>query len=343
MKSDKKKCKISHGKKVVAAVFTLIAVAAIVNAIVFAKYYAQESRKSVITASGLYFSSNCLSKVDSVDDRENFPSYVTSNAWTGAGAAVLPIYIYNYDNILLYNDANLNITYNLYICLMDDDDTAEYAIEYSRDGESIVNKQILEYDTVYIIDNLRFEGGSAKSKMITLTVSPKGAIDTENYISGRVAVWAVPTYPDYVANAIKLAANIQMRPSKGEFTCHGGLTVATDLEGLNWATDGIEKINSMVGYIYNIKSTGDTKGVNYYYRISWDNTLFQIDLYNSYYIKAAEDGKVDVNGSTTSMDIEAIPYSSVNISFYKAEGFDPTVFDDTDDFLDTVTMELISE
>lgn len=342
MKLNKAKNKTSHSKKVIASVFTLLAVAAIVNAIVFAKYYAQESRKSVITASGLYFSSNCLTKVEDIDDRENFPSYVTSNAWTGVGAAVLPIYIYNYDNILLYNDENLNITYNLYFCLLDNDNNAEYAIEYTRDGDNTIHRKVLEYDTVYAIENLYFEGGSAKSKVVTLTIGPKTSIDTENYLSGRVAVWAVPTYPDYVADAIKLAACIQMRPTKGEFTCHGALTVATDLDGLDWDTEGIDKLNSMVGYIYNIKSTGDTKGVTYYYKISWDNTIFQIDLYNSYYLKAFDEGKITTDGNITTMAIEAVPYSSVDISFYKTDNFDATAFADKEDFLDTVTIDLIS-
>ena len=51
-------------------------------AVTYAKYYAQESRKSVMTASGLYFSSNCLTKVDSIDDKQSFPAYVASNSWT---------------------------------------------------------------------------------------------------------------------------------------------------------------------------------------------------------------------------------------------------------------------
>ena len=42
------------------------------------------------------------------------------------------------------------------------------------------------------------------------------------------------------------------------------------------------------------------------------------------------------------MAIEAVPYSSVDISFYKTDNFDATAFVDKEDFLDTVTIDLIS-
>lgn len=338
MKSDKVKSKTSYGKKVLIATLTLVAAAVIINAVVFAKYYAQESRKSVITASGLYFSSNCLTGVDDVSNKEAFPSYVTSVVWDGTAVASLPIYIYNYDNILLYNDENLNITYDLHFLLMDNDENATYSVEYKKDGDTSATRTELVSGTELIITDLHLKGGSATSNMVTLLIQPKSVINPENYISKRVAVWAVPKYPDYVANSIKLAANIQLRPSKGEFTYSSGFTIEDELDASDWKS----KINSMVGFEYKIKSTGDTKGKNYNYSISWNHKLLQIDKYNSYYIKAIDNNMVEVDNvkGITTMKTEAIPYSSIDISFYKTDSFSTDGFENKTDFTDTVKVVL---
>ena len=76
------------------------------TATIMAKYYAKESRKGVATASGLYFTSNYLEQIS--DDV--LPERANTNQWLGSGTCNLNIEIYNYSNILLYNDENLNIT-----------------------------------------------------------------------------------------------------------------------------------------------------------------------------------------------------------------------------------------
>ena len=319
------------------AVVIVLLIAAM--AVTYAKYYAQESRKSVMTASGLYFSSNCLTKVDSIDDKQSFPAYVASNSWTGTGRAVLPIHIYNYDNILLYNDNNLNITYDIYFCLIDNDTEATYSIKYNNGTTNM--EKTLKYNVPFVIKDQYLEGGSAKGNSYDLTISPKSEIDAEKYISGRVSVWAVPTYPSYVVEATRLAANIRMRPTKGAFSYTAGFSIENDLKNLDWETAAKARLNDSAGFVYTIKATGEAK-TTYYYNISWNNEIYEIDQYNNKYIEAAAQGRVVTNGNITTMTIEAVPYSVVNISFYKTVAFRADNFNALDDFLNSVTTELVT-
>ena len=336
----------------VAIVLTMVAFAVLVTSIVMAKYYSQESRKSVTTASGLYFTSNCLSKVDSVSDITAFPAYVASNGWNGSGAAVLPVHVYNYDNILLYNDKNLNITYDLYFCLLDEDDEAVYSVEYQEDGTGPVFSETLTYNTPFVIKDCYLEGGSAKGNTATLKIMPTVQIDTDTYMSGRVAVWAVPTYPDYVANTQRLAAAVQLRPVRGEFSYMAGFTIREDLitpdsdveiENAQVLDDADrELLDKNAGFVYNIKTMGETKGVRYTFELSWRNDIYEIDQYNKYFLKAKENNLVVTNGNISTLTMDAISYSSMDICFYKTANFDSDIFNLYGDFNNTVQLNVIA-
>lgn len=321
-----------------AALFMLAILA--VSGWLYAKYYAQESRKAVTTASGLYFSSNCLSNVQELDAEhpETFPSYVDSNQWNGAGAATLPIQIYNYDNILLYNDQNLNITYDIYFCLLDDDD-AEYSISYEVNGTA-VTQTLKKGETVTLKDQY-LRGGSAVRNTVTLKVAPNTEIDRDTYISGRVAVWAIPTYPDYVVNAYQLAACIQMMPTKGDFEFTSAFTIADSVESAYGKDElsGQKLLNEYVGFVYNIRTTGEMRGTTHYFEITWNSNVLEIDSYNTYYLEAVNNGTIVDNGDgTKTMVIEALPYASMNISFYKTPEFKSENFSDADSFNGLVTI-----
>ena len=350
VKRKKRSARIKANK--VAIVLAMAAFCVLVTSIVIAKYYSQESRKSVTTASGLYFTSNCLSKVSDVSDITAFPAYVASNGWNGSGAAILPIHVYNYDNILLYNDKNLNITYDIYFCLLDNDSEAVYSVEYQEDGAGPVLSETLTYNTPFVIKDCYLEGGSAKGNTATLKITPTVQIDTDTYMSGRVAVWAVPTYPDYVANTQRLAAAIQLRPVRGEFSYMAGFTIREDLitpdddveienaQALDAADR--ELLNKNAGFVYNIKTMGETKGVSYTFELSWRNDIYEIDQYNKYYLAAKNNNLITTNGNITTLTMDAISYASMDICFYKTELFDADVYNLYGDFNDTVRLNVIA-
>ena len=79
----------------------------------FAKYYAGQKNKGVGVASSLYFSSNVLKNVASTEDTTDYPMIFNKEAWNGTDECEIEVDIRNYANQLLYNDKNLDITYQI--------------------------------------------------------------------------------------------------------------------------------------------------------------------------------------------------------------------------------------
>ena len=331
----------------IVAVVVCILAGLIGGGVTLAKYYEQESRKGVSVASGLYFTSNCLMSISNNDigDFGKFTQYAGSGGWNGSGACTLPIQINNFENILLYNDRNLNIMYDLYFQLLDTPvEGSSYEVRYTIDGVTQTKK--LAENAPFVIKDQYLQGGSAQSNRVDLIVSPEADINAEKYISKRVAAWAVPTYPDYVANTSKLAAVITAVPQKGEFSHRAGFEIAEDLDAREWNPDGIRLLNNYSGFVYNIKTTGEDRYATHYFEISWDNRYLDIDQYNSYYleaIKSTDTSWKDDTAHTSTIKVEAPSYTSMNIHFYKTENFKPETLGSAKAFNGLVTVTDVRE
>jgi hypothetical protein len=98
------------------------------------------------------------------------------------------------------------------------------------------------------------------------------------------------------------------------------------------------KVEDLSGYIYNIKTAGDVvldsnTATKQEAVVIWDNRYLSIDMYDENYQYAlehdaaladdstADDKYIKVDGNTTSMTIMVLPYTSIDITFYKTENF----------------------
>lgn len=316
-----------------------------------AKYYAQESRKGVSSASGLYFTSNYLKSVsgNDVSDFNLFTENVDSYGWTGTGTCTMRIQVNNFENILLYNSRDLNIMYDLYFQLLETPNSGSYyEVRYYEDNQ--YKLQTLEKDVPFVLKNQYLEGGSAKYNLTELLFHPENGIDAENYTSKKVAVWAVPTYPDYVVNTSKLAAIMIAVPKKGAFSFEGDFDIYDELANKTWNPNGIQMLNDYSGFVYNIKTTGEDRNVVHYFEITWNNQYIDIDQYNTYYKKAVENNTLakptywtDAVENTTTIKVEAPSYTSMDIHFFKTAGFKPETLGSAAAFRNLVTVKDVPE
>ena len=311
-----------------------------------AKYYAKESRKGVATASGLYFSSNYL---ENVPDGEEFPERLNTNHWDGQGSCQIEIQICNYSNILLYNDANLNITYDMYFQMTETPDAGEsYQIIYNETDENgeQTEKTISLTDTQeYKISDLYLPGGQANANKVILKITPDTSGNTtkvnNSYRSKKVKVRAVPTAPEYVANSFKLGAIISASPSKEVFSYSGAFDISETIEGKTW-NECQEIINSYSGFIYRVQTSGELdesfEGKNLV--LTWNHKYLDIDMYNEYYKEAQKNGTYTKNGDLSTITMELVSYISMEFDFYKTADFTTDNWIAVEDFENLVQLEI---
>lgn len=309
-----------------------------------AKYYGKESRKGVATASGLYFSSNYLEAVSG----EDFPERLNTDHWEGLGACVMNIEVYNYSNILLYNDENLNITYDMYFQMQEEPAEGEtYEAIYTvtddngNESEKVIRLQSTDPQK---ISGLYLPGGQANSNKVKLKITPNtsGTQVDGTYRSKKVAVWVVPTAPDYVASSTKLGAILSASPSKQSFSYHGAFDISEKLEGKTWEEcKGV--ISSYAGFVYRIQTSGelDDSYEGKKMKITWDSTCLEMDQYNKYYQEALSNHTIVVDNGHTSFTMDLVSYISMEFNFYKTADFDFSKWNSKEEFQNLVTVELV--
>ena len=299
------------------------------TATIMAKYYAKESRKGVATASGLYFTSNYLEQIS--DDV--LPERANTNQWLGSGTCNLNIEIYNYSNILLYNDENLNITYDMHFQMQEAPGANEsYKVSYkTTDAEGNQTEHVIELvDTnKQTIEGLYLPGGQALANYVQLQITPNvndPSVKVENsYRSKKVAVWVEPTAPDYVANSNKLGAILSATPSKQAFSFRAAFDIEEQMEGMS-LEEGKALIESYAGFPY---------------------TYLELDMYNKYYQEAKKQGLVTTVNNTgagvtyTSIIMDLTSYTSMEFDFYKTTSFGNFTITDLTDFHNLVMVDIV--
>lgn len=319
-----------------------------------AKYYAKESRKGVATASGLYFTSNYLEQITG----DVLPERTNTNQWLGSGTCNLNIEVYNYSNILLYNDENLNITYDMHFQLQETPDANEsYKVSYkTTDGEGNQVDHILELNDTskHTISGLYLPGGQAVTNYVQLQVTPNvndaSAKVQNSYRSKKVAVWVEPTAPDYVANSKQLGAILSATPSKQAFSYSGAFDITEQMEGMS-LDECKALIASYAGFPYKVQTSGEL-GNSYegkMMRITWNSTYLELDMYNKYYREAKEQGLVTTVNNTssgvtyTSIIMELTSYTAMEFDFYKTTSFGNLIIGNVEDFNNLVMVDIVED
>ena len=323
-----------------------------ITATIVAKYYAKESRKGVATASGLYFTSNYLEKLSG----EVLPERVNTNQWLGSGTCALNIEVNNYSNILLYNDENLNITYDMHFQMQEAPTANEaYKVVYkTSDGNGNETEHTLELNDTNkrTISGLYLPGGQAVTNYVQLQITPNvndASAKVENsYRSKKVAVWVEPTAPDYVANSNRLGAILSATPSKHAFTFQGAFDVSEKMEGLS-LEECKALLESHAGFPYKVQTSGelDSSYEGKEMRITWNSTYLELDMYNKYYQEAKEKDLVTTvtNTSTgvayTSIVMDITSYTSMEFDFYKTASFGSFTMTSLSDFTNLVMVDIV--
>lgn len=324
--------------------------------VVWAKYYSVNSREGISVASGLYFGSNRLTTVagqvtdmDEIakNDTESLPINVNTNKWAGGGKTTFDIEIRNYENHLLYNDASLNMEYEVQFMMIGTPGGANYYVQKTGDDSS---KEILYQEnadgTVGTQATIRkfsgkLPGGTLSADSYTLIIE---MVNEERYNASQAKVLAVayPTAPDYVRNDTyqqnRLLGVFQGVYSQVELSVDRAafdVQDEADYKDATWKN----KVQDLSGLLYNVKTKGDivTDGnesiaVKPQVIIKWKTDYLKISEYDEYYLEAKNQDTANADnsgaekwfytdGEWTCLRVSAMPYTSIDVTFYKTDKF----------------------
>lgn len=277
----------------------------------FAKYYAGQKNKGVATASSLYFDSNVLKKVASDSVTQDYPTIFNTDTWDGTGTCSIDIDIQNFQNQLLYNDENLDITYEISFSLANQTDGGTYSV--SSVSESEGSKTIPENGTPVTFSGLTLHGGQLNRHQFKVNVTrPESQSGNSTYRSVGVKVTAKPVAPSFVSNSVTLGGIVyaSMLSASYSLDCKLNLDATTspsDYSGFPY----------VISYI-----PGEDQSVHDV-KVLWKKDILEIDQFDSYYQKLKTDstkyGQETINGVDWQFMIIAIqPYSNIQVTFYRA-------------------------
>ncbi|MGN0341734.1 MAG: hypothetical protein ACI4DO_02980 [Roseburia sp.] len=357
---EQRKQNMKKKKLILLIALALLAVLGIGGGVIFAKYYSINYREGVSVASGLYFGSNKLTTVPgqvtninsiAENETESLPVNVNTTKWS-SGETTFDIEIRNFENHLLYNDASLTIEYEVCFLMLDAPAGANYYVE--KNGDSTTRKTLYEESSDGTVltpvgtgnaavksFNGTLPGGSLSSDRYTLTIK---MVDAERYDRARARVLAVayPIAPDYVKNDTYqqnrllgvfqgVYSQIELSVDTAGFKVQG----EADYNTGNWKN----KVEDLSGLIYNVKTKGDivtddndSITVKPQVIIRWKTDYLKISEYDEYYLAAKAQDAANVGnpdaqkwfytqGDWTYLRVSAMPYTSIDVTFYKTDRF----------------------
>lgn len=336
-KQREQKTKIRHRRAAILSVAVLAAAGCLMGGISYAKYYASKYRQGIAVASGLYFNSNKLytNQGDTTNiaaiDTSGIMVNVNDRRWTG-GDLKFNIEIRNYDNNLLFNDSNLNVEYEICFMLVEDPTGATYSVGKMENGTVTDVQQMTRAKQVVKFTGGRLDGGTLNREMyeLTLHMDPDGQ---EIYNGARVLVVAYPTAPDYLYDAKnqqhRLVGLFQGVYSDAEMTVDtADFTVQSEDD---YTADWRSAVQDLAGLVFNVRTIGDVvanedNAVKQEAVMRWNSDYLTISQYDEAYRAASERPgdiwtEVKDGHNWTYMKIKALPYTSVNVTFYKTQAF----------------------
>ena len=131
--------------------------------------------------------------------------------------------------------------------------------------------------------------------------------------------------------------------------------IAKEFTEANW----MAKVKDSVTYIYNIKTKGDmvqdsSSVAKREIIVKWRSEYLSIDRYNEYYltaIKTTGNFYTETDSSNilwSCLKIEVLPYTNLNIAFYRTENFNKNLnengaINSKEEFINLVKTELVTE
>lgn len=347
MKNKRYTKKQLHKKKhrAILGFITSLILFCLASGILVAKYYANKYEKGIAVASAFYFNSNNLIKntgpttEDGIRnmDVSNMPVNINQSKWV-SGDCLFDIEIRNYDNSLLFNENGLNVEYKIYFYLIGTPQGASYYVSEVDDAtNNTANESKLTTTNPMKYFSANLPGGTLSKKQYRIRIYLD---NPEQYNeSAKVLAVAYPTSPDYLCSEDKQehrlvgvfqghCSEANMSVDLAEFQVQG----ESDYNDTTWH----DKVQDLSGLIFNIKTTGDVvtdanNAVKQEAIVKWKSEYVQISEYDEYYLTAKSmtesdstwlQSVTDADGTKWMyMKIKVLPYSSVNITFYKTKKF----------------------
>ena len=324
---------------------------------IMGKYYATKNNKGVAVASGLYFNSDKLNKktgvatgIDdiTVEEINNLAIFTNSSSWSN-GAVELPLKIQNYDSNILFNDSGLDVSYRIQFKLLDTPQGASYSIV---DKDSIAHS-LSQKNEVYESSGTLL-GGSMVADTYWIKINLTGQV--ADYQPSRILVLAYPTAPDYLVNEdeqqYRLLGIFEGHTNEMELEIDSaGFLVEKEFgnNDVNWK----RVVEYTAAYIYNFKTKGDvvqdsSTVSKREVQINWRSDYLGLDKYSEYYDSDKISTKKENNITWKMMNIEVLPYTSINLTFYKKEAFinalgDGGDINSADDFRNLVQVTIVTQ
>lgn len=308
---------------------------------VLGKYYASRNNKGIAVASNLYFNSDKLIKSAGITDIDEIIKdsesinkinvFTNSGSWA-SGELLLNFDIRNFDNNILYNEKELDIKYKIEFVLLDEPIGARYAVSAGNDTQYVLNSKG---------SKVSLEGTTKGGSLYTDTYGISMIMTDKSILKpARVLVVAYPVSPDYIhrepdkVQEYRLLGIFQGHPTDLNISIEEAyFKVQKENE---YDTKWRNMIEDLSGYIYNIKTAGDVvfddnNSTRQEAVVTWDNRYITIDRYDPNYMYAAQhdagldadsqDRYIKTDGNNTSMTIMVLPYTSINMTFYKTTDF----------------------
>ena len=204
--------------------------------------------------------------------------------------------IRNYQNQLLYNDTNLDITYKIEFQLADTTDGGTYQVIYQDETKEVTSDSACEFDAT-------LNGGQAMENTFKISIArPDGNTDL-NYKSVGMRVTATPVLPDYVANSEQLGGVFYASLLSAQYELTGKFSEVTPLD-------------SFVGFPYRISYKAGTDNAAHTVKVTWNSGKLQLDRNSSYYDYVQ-------NGSSGKKYVEIVmePYTTLELVFFRTSDF----------------------
>lgn len=284
----------------------------------FAKYYSLQQQKGVAVASDYYFSSDIL-KSD-ITIQEGIPAkvspYIATNVWNpNSNMSAVTFLIRNYANSLLYNDGNINLEYDLYAMLKEEDTNGiSYYLVYGSGKE-------VQITTTPVKISDKLAGGEPLSNTYGIQYRYTSGIKE---LPKDVYVWAVPTAPSYIsAEKYSMGSMVSVKRTTARFTFETGWGfLKLDKEEEALTQEQIEKINAQAGFVYNVSTSGSNEEGERTDQVdvilTWNSKYVELDRFSRFY--NADGITIDANGMK-SLKITVNTYTSNDILFYRTNDF----------------------
>ena len=338
MLKNRKKKRI--GKRHIIIICTLIMVGVgliYTMSIAYGKYYASRNNKGIAIASNLYFNSDKLNKIGKIIDtgtqdwntdinwiKDNLSNDImvyTNNVRWSNGYYDFDILIQNYDSNILYNEAEMDIGYKIEFILLDEPSGAIYSIVDSN-GQTYD----LAYDDVVTLDG-SLEGGTLNANMYKIRMTLTDSVD--NYKKSRVLAIAYPDSPEYLKkseNQTFLMAGVFAGTASEMKLKIASQNFQVVDDNADFDSKHVKYINDLSGYIYNIKTEGDViknadTAIKEEIIVKWKSDYLNISKYDEYYDESRITTTEENGVNYSYMGIDVLPYTSINLTFYKTEKF----------------------